>query len=333
MCEIAVVVPIYKVELYLERCIESILAQTFTEFKLILVDDGSPDQCGQICDRYVKRDSRVNVIHQENQGISVARNTGIDWIFENTNCEWITFVDGDDWIHPKTLEKLFEAVLENDVMISACGYQKTSGEEIKIDEKQLDAKLWKPEDFYLQHSVNATVPWGKLYHKSCFRTIRYPVQRIHEDEFVTYKILFENNLIAVIEASLYAYFNNLEGITKAPWIPERLDVLEALQEQIAYFQEKKMFIIKRRRELNYIIALCNNVCMIRENNNMSRREVRRYERELVREARKMIIKYRINEGLTIDDNIWIYEIVFPNMMKIYWIIKALMSKCIFKSKM
>ena len=106
--EVSVIVPIYNVELYLSRCIDSILAQTFTDFELILVDDGSPDKCGEICDKYAAQDKRIHVIHKENGGLSDARNAGIEWTLNNTSCLWITFVDSDDWVHPEYLEILYK---------------------------------------------------------------------------------------------------------------------------------------------------------------------------------------------------------------------------------
>ena len=106
MPEISVIVPVYKVEPYLRRCVDSILAQTFTDIEVILIDDGSPDGCPAICDEYVQQDNRVKVIHQENRGVSAARNAGLDWVFANSDSQWISFVDSDDWVHPQFLEYL-----------------------------------------------------------------------------------------------------------------------------------------------------------------------------------------------------------------------------------
>ena len=103
MALISVVVPVYNVEKYIHQCIDSILSQTFTDLELILVDDGSPDRCPQICDRYAEQDQRIHVIHQKNGGLSAARNAGIDWAFANSDSQWITFVDSDDWVHPELL--------------------------------------------------------------------------------------------------------------------------------------------------------------------------------------------------------------------------------------
>ena len=103
MPTISVIVPVYKVEPYLNRCVDSILRQTYQDFELILVDDGSPDRCGEICDEYARQDSRVHVIHKENGGLSDARNAGIDWVEANSDSRWLIFADSDDWVHPELL--------------------------------------------------------------------------------------------------------------------------------------------------------------------------------------------------------------------------------------
>ena len=129
MAQISIIVPVYKVEPYLRRCVDSILNQSFLDFDLILVDDGSPDTCGVICDEYAAKDSRVHVIHQKNGGLSAARNAGIDWAFAHSDSSWLTFVDSDDWIHPQMLEALHNAVRKDDTSVAVCGYQETSGED------------------------------------------------------------------------------------------------------------------------------------------------------------------------------------------------------------
>ena len=108
MPQISVIVPVYRVEAYLDRCVTSILNQTFRDLELILVDDGSPDNCGALCDAYGRADSRVRVIHQKNGGLSAARNAGIDWVFANSDSQWLTFIDSDDWVHPEMLRRLLD---------------------------------------------------------------------------------------------------------------------------------------------------------------------------------------------------------------------------------
>ena len=120
--KISVIVPIYNVEPYLRRCIDSILAQTHVNFELILVDDGSPDHCGEICDEYAMHDDRIVVIHQKNCGVAAARNAGIDWTFANSDSEWLTFVDSDDYIHPEYLERLYNELLNKDWFMNCFPY-------------------------------------------------------------------------------------------------------------------------------------------------------------------------------------------------------------------
>lgn len=236
MAEISVIVAVYKMPQFLPRCIEGILGQTFSDLELILVDDGSPDNCGEICDAYAAKDSRVHVIHKENAGVCVARNTGLDWVYANSHSQWIFFHDNDDWIHPETLQRLYDAAVEKKTNISICGYQETEGEDPAIRPEQLEPVLWTPKDLYMQRFVNATVCWGKLYHRDCFANVRYPAGKYIEDEFVTYRLIFGCKTLAVIPAPLYAYYINRTGISKKAWVPKRLDAWEAYEQQIAFFE-------------------------------------------------------------------------------------------------
>ena len=235
MPTISVIVPVYKVEPYLNRCVDSILRQTYQDFELILVDDGSPDRCGEICDEYARQDSRVHVIHKENGGLSDARNAGIDWVEANSDSRWLIFADSDDWVHPELLARLLDAATAFDLKISVCGYQETEGADPAVLPEDMRPCRWTPKRFYMGHFVNATVAWGKLYSRSCFRDIRYPVGKIHEDEFVTYRLLFAQKEIAVVPAPLYAYFINPKGIIRSAWSPKRFHAWEAYDQQLAFF--------------------------------------------------------------------------------------------------
>ena len=228
MALISVIVPVYKVEDYLARCVESILAQTFTDFELILVDDGSPDNCPAMCDEWAGKDSRITVIHKENGGLSDARNVG----FEASCGEWITFIDSDDYVHPAMLRALYDAVQEHKVKVSACGFVRTEGEPLK-SEQDLTAKLWSAEDFFLRQYVKATIACCKLYHRSMI--LPFPKGMLHEDEFVTYRILFDCEQVAVLDAALYGYYQNSDSIMNSRWTPKRLVVLEAIHNQMVYF--------------------------------------------------------------------------------------------------
>lgn len=235
MSQISIIVPVYNVERYISRCIDSILVQSYDDFELILVDDGSSDSCGKICDEYAETDNRVIVIHQENAGLSAARNAGIDWAFRHSDSQWISFIDSDDWVHKEYLSCLFNAACDHNAAVSVCNFYKTNGETPESDQNSLISQLWPVERLFVEYNIVATVAWGKLYKKSFFDSIRYPVGKIHEDEFVTYQILFRNEQIAVVMEALYMYYQNPLSIMHSKWSTRRLDILEALEERIDFF--------------------------------------------------------------------------------------------------
>ena len=252
---LSIIVPVYKVEAYLNRCIDSILAQTFTDFELILVDDGSPDNCGTICDEYAGKDSRITVIHQENGGLSAARNAGIEYALK-TDSEWISFIDSDDWIHPDYFTALSAAATRLNVNISVCGFQRTSGEEKESGNTEFRALT--PEEFWCKERIKATVAWGKLYRKNLFHTIRYPVGKIHEDEFTTYRLLFSCEKLAVSDAAFYYYFQNSNGIMNSEWTPKRLVQFDAFRDQVAYFEKNHFSSALKNSERELINACVKN---------------------------------------------------------------------------
>ena len=235
MSEICVIVPVYKVEPYLHRCVDSIIDQTYKNFALVLTDDGSPDGCGEICDEYAMQDDRMIVFHQPNGGLSAARNTAIDYSFACSDSEWLTFIDSDDWVHPMYLDALYSGAKENDASIVISESYVTAGEDPPVDESGLCAKKYSTEDYYINNTTNAVIACGKLISKSDFSGIRYPFGKIHEDTFTTYKILFRYEYISVIHQPLYAYYKNSDGIMRANWSPRFLVIADALEEQIAYF--------------------------------------------------------------------------------------------------
>ncbi len=256
---ISVIVPVYKVEAYLDRCVRSVLAQTYRDFELILVDDGSPDRCGEYCDAYARADARIHVIHQGNAGLSAARNAGIDWAFANSDSQWLTFIDSDDWVHPQMVEQLLAAAQEHAAKVSVCGFARTEGEDPWSNQEIPHAEVWESSVFYQTHFINATVAWGKLYRRSCFASNRYPVGKIHEDEFLTYKLLFAQESVAVVAAPLYAYFMNDTGITRSAWNPKRLDAWEAYEQQLTFFAARGDMELVRFRYRGYLENAMTNL--------------------------------------------------------------------------
>lgn len=312
MPQISVIVPVYKVEPYLCRCVDSILGQTFTDFELILVDDGSPDNCPAICDEYAEKDNRVRVIHQKNGGLSVARNAGINWAFAHSDSQWITFIDSDDWIHSRMFEILYKAVIEKNVEVGICGFEPTEGVESEVDEEILSAELWNVEQFYVTYSVNATIACAKLYSRHCFSQIRYPAGKLHEDEFTTYKILFAQPKIAVISAPLYCYYHNPNSITTSVWTPRRMEVIQAFDEQISFFQKYNFPIALKRRIRSYLWMLCSQyygACSASQLYPYEIKQIRKQTRKIMREFNEQIDQ-------SWPEYISAYEIAYPILNEI-----------------
>ena len=255
MVKISVIVPVYKVEKYLNRCIDSIVSQTFRDFDLILVDDGSPDSCPKLCDEYARLDQRIHVIHKKNGGLSSARNCGIDWSIKNSTSDWITFIDSDDFIHCTMLENLYNGVISSRKRIAVCNYVETSDDFLNFDLGETCFKIVDTEEFYVNHTTNATIACGKLYSKDCFSSFRYPVGKLHEDEFLTYRLLFEQKQIVYIDNPLYAYYINQESITKSSWNLDRLVVFQAFDEQLDYFYNNRFIAAYQRRIRSYLWVL------------------------------------------------------------------------------
>ena len=256
MAEISVIVPVYKVEKFLHRCVDSILCQTFRDFELILVDDGSPDSCGEICEDYAVKDSRIHVIHQQNGGLSAARNTGIDWVMAESHSHWIVFVDSDDWVHPRFLQQLYEAAEQTCCKISACGFLRTEGEPLPEGE-DFSILAMSADDYYCGqvHDGVTAVAWNKLYHRSLFKKLRYPIGKLHEDEFTTYKAVYQAGKVGVTPARLYAYYQNPEGIMRSDWNPRRMHVLEAFEAQIAFAQANGKDRLLKKTVRSYIFGI------------------------------------------------------------------------------
>ncbi len=171
---ISVIVPVYKVEKYLRRCVDSILSQSFTDFELLLTDDGSPDNCPAICDNYAAKDSRVRVIHKENGGLSSARNAALN-ICEG---KYICFVDSDDYISPDMFEKLLSAAKNNDCEVAICGQFTERDGQISIDEPKVEQLLIFDSDKAIEKLIEDKIinnyVWDKIYKKYLFDGVRFP---------------------------------------------------------------------------------------------------------------------------------------------------------------
>ena len=212
--KISIIVPIYKVERFFERCINSVLSQSIPDIEIILVDDGSPDNCGKMCDDYAAKDSRIIVIHKKNGGLSSARNAGIDI----AKGDYLMFIDSDDYVEPDFCEKAYQFVTDNNVLCASFGYYEHWSD--RTDEFHTSkSKLISANDaikcLITKDDVIFNFAWNKIYHRSLFNNIRYPEGRYYEDQGTTYKLFDAAKTIYVDASMLYHYNRRQETITQA----------------------------------------------------------------------------------------------------------------------
>ena len=224
---ISIIVPVYNVEKYLPRCIDSILAQTFRDFELILVDDGSPDNCPALCDAAAEKDPRVVVLHQKNGGLSAARNAGL----EIARGEWVGFVDSDDYIAPEMYETLYHTAISRGggVQLVICSYTYVDEEDNTLprespikQEKVLD-RIEAMDLLGGDRSWYYITAWNKLYAKKLFDTVRFPVGKLHEDEYVVHELFWQCEKIAIVPQALYFYVQRNGSIMRQKSIKRYLD--------------------------------------------------------------------------------------------------------------
>ena len=235
--KISVIIPVYNVEPYICRCVDSVLAQTYQTLEIILIDDGSTDRSGAICDGYAVSDSRVKVIHKLNGGLSDARNVGI----EASSGQYITFLDSDDWVDVAYLDTLYQLLKEKDADISVCGFVKTADEKVLFEQKK--PKVYEftnrqaLNQIFDEYYIEIIVAWGKLYKSDLFSEIRFPIGKIHEDEFTTYKLLYLAKKVVLTNQKLLYYWQRPDSIIgKGFRLKNKLHIIEALQQRADFFK-------------------------------------------------------------------------------------------------
>lgn len=243
MPQISIIVPVYKVENYLERCVNSLLAQTWHDIEIILVDDGSPDNSGAICDEFAEKDPRVKVVHKENGGLSSARNAGLAIATGN----YIGFVDSDDYVLPEMYEKLHLALTESDAEISICNYEyidEETGQCIPTN-SPVKTEVLSREKAYACLDVGMdgysyyVTAWNKLYKKELFEGCLFVEGKIHEDEFFVHHVFAKCNQIAVIDDKLYMYMQRNGSITNTHITIKHLDGVYAFCDRYEFFRSIK----------------------------------------------------------------------------------------------
>lgn len=230
---ISVIVPVFKVEKYIHKCIDSILSQTFNDFELFLVDDGSPDNCGKICDEYAEKDSRIIVIHKENGGLSDARNAALNRV----NGEYITFIDSDDYVSAYHLETMFNALEITGADIALANIT-------SFNDEEYDDSLYKPTTemktltgIDIFSTLNRPNACAKLYKKNIYSNIRFPVGRLYEDVFIWHDVLSKVDRIVLTGVNSYFYYYRTDSIMHQEYKLAFTDIIDAIELRVKKLEE------------------------------------------------------------------------------------------------
>ena len=245
MCKsiISVIVPVYNVEQYLRKCVDSIMCQTYADLEIILIDDGSPDKSPEICDEYAKKDCRIRVIHQKNGGLGYARNVGIC----NAQGDFITFIDSDDYVSSDYVECLYEGLIELEADIAIASFYPFK-DNVKCQRfSEIDAfiDVQKSEAMSRYCSINAelSMPFisacNKLYRRNLFDRIEFPKGKLYEDAFTTYKLIDKAKKIVYTPSKLYYYRINPQSILGQSFKEKHLEMVEAFRSGCDFFNRKE----------------------------------------------------------------------------------------------
>lgn len=236
---VSIIVPVFNVEYYLKRCIDSILGQSYPNFELILVNDGSTDNSYSICSSFQQKDHRIVVVDKENGGLSSARNAGID-IAKGT---FITFIDSDDYVHPDYLKSMMEIILKQQCDMVYCSFKKFTDDEHVTDEGNKTISVFNGincyENLFSETPEKLIVSWGKIYRREIFTDLRFKEGFIHEDEFIIHHVLSKCEKIAYYDYTLYYYYQRMGSIMNNGFNIRRLDRLDALVDRYEMLKDTK----------------------------------------------------------------------------------------------
>ncbi|MBR5402355.1 MAG: glycosyltransferase family 2 protein [Treponema sp.] len=236
---VSIIIPIYNAEYFLDRCLNSVIQQTYTNLEIILINDGSTDASLAICTTYAQKDSRIILINKTNEGVSIARNMGI----QQSSGDYIAFLDADDWIASNYIEQLMLPFKNNSIDISICGYQICHKYTPTYDKSEYSFNFTAAKKYLLENqkkgNFSVIVPWGKILRKRIITGIFFPENLHFEDEATIYKFFYNSNQVAECDYKAYYYFQSPNGLTKATNLKYPEDAIKVFEMQYAFFKEKK----------------------------------------------------------------------------------------------
>lgn len=244
MPAISLIIPVYNVARWLPLCLESVAAQTFTDYEVILVNDGSTDESGYLCDQWAEKDSRIRVLHQANKGLSGARNTGIG----AARGEYIAFLDSDDEVDPAWLEQLYRACTTTGAEMAICAIEDVTEDGCSFAPQRLtqpmEAGVFEGKKllpyFYAPQCIYYTVAWNKLYRADLWKQLEYPLGKIHEDDAVAHRLFWDCPAVACLAEPLYRYRMREGSICRGAKLkPNTFDSIDALTDRYQFFRSVK----------------------------------------------------------------------------------------------
>lgn len=258
---ISVIVPVYRAEQYIDKCVLSLVEQTYQNLEILLVDDGSPDRSGAMCDAWAEKDSRVKVIHKKNGGTGTARNLALDIC----KGDYISFVDNDDYISQDMYQSMVE-LMQDDVDLVECGFQRVYDDNGLFETGNPEAKTYSAKEAMLMHIQDGLfrqVIWNKLYRREIIGDARFPAGITMDDEFFTYKAIGRCRRLVHTDKVCYAYRQQPESITHSPYSMKRLTGLQAKQERLAYLKENMPELAREAEDnLYYTCMYAMQMCML-----------------------------------------------------------------------
>lgn len=246
MSKVSVIVPVYNVEKYIEKCIESIINQTFRDIEIILVDDGAQDSSGTICDEYAAQDERISVIHKENGGLSDARNAGV----KKATSDYVLFIDSDDYIKETMVECLYELAVKHQVDMSVCGVYNVYSSGTKAQCDVLEEFRCDNVEAFGHVLVGQKIPGtvcNKLIKREIAQKLQFPVGRIYEDAFYTTQLMQHVKSVYVTTEPMYYYYHRAGSITTTPFKKKDMDLVDAYEKNLAVAEEKFPEIVEQAK--------------------------------------------------------------------------------------